>query len=191
MMKKETYTESVSVDKERMLKYKRFATAFSYPDEGFFAFFPELLPEKKRIVSEYDRLFRANEIWLYSTEYLAKNEFQKLNYLADIMGFYRAFGVEPDKDRPDSLSCVLEFMHYLVFKRLHALRGDDSRDAKEKFFICLDAEKKFFADYLYLPGLKIAEVMGAKTANNFYVKLANEMGQFLRSEKRFLGRIDK
>ena len=191
MTRKEMYTGPVSRDKKRTLSYERFAVSFSYPDDGFFAFFPGLLSEKEKMLSEYDRLFRANEIWLYSTEYLAKSTFQKTNYLADIMGFYRAFGMEPDKDRPDSLSCELEFMHYLIFKRLRALSGNAVRDGKEKALICLDAEKKFFTDHLYSAGLKITEMMGVKTANNFYVKLANEMREFLESEKEFLGRIDK
>jgi TorA maturation chaperone TorD len=191
MMKKEMYTESVSVDKERMLKYKRLAAAFSYPDEDFFAFFPELLPEKERMLSEYDRLFRADKIWLYTTEYLAKNEFQKSSYLADIMGFYRAFGVEPDKDRPDSLSCELEFMHYLIFKRLHALSSNDAKNGEEKALICLDAEKKFFTHHLYPAALKIARVTISKTKDNFYLKIANEILEFLESEKIFLGRVNR
>ncbi|MFQ6042717.1 MAG: molecular chaperone TorD family protein [Candidatus Poribacteria bacterium] len=203
MMSKEMYTESASVDKERMLKYKTFAAAFSYPDDSFFAFFPNLSSEKENLISEYDGLFRANEIWLYSTEYLAKNEFQRSNNLADIMGFYRAFGLEPNGDRPDSLSCEFEFMHFLIFKKVYALESEDDADAEEKAFICLDAQKKFFAEHLYPAAIKIAGAIIAKTKkewrenvppqtpnleeNNFYIKIAHEMLQFLESEKKLLG----
>ena len=207
-MNKEICTELVSVDEKRMLKYKTLAAAFSYPDDSFFAFFPNLSSEKENLISEYDRLFRANEVWLYSTEHLAKNEFQRSNNLADIMGFYRAFGLEPDGDRPDLLSCEFEFMHYLIFKKLHAshpLESEDSADAKEKSFICLDAQKKFFTEHLHPAAIKIAEAIITKTQkewresvppqtphleeNNFYIKIANEMLQFLESEKRFLEEV--
>ncbi len=186
-MNKDICPESISVDKERMLEYKTLAAAFSYPDDSFFTFFPELLHEKEKLIVEYDRLFRANEVWLYGTEHLAKNDFQRSNGLADIMGFYRAFALEPDNDRPDSLSCELEFMHYLIFKRLHALESEDSVDAKEKAFICLDAQKKFFTEHLYPAAVKIAEAIISKTPNNLYLKIANEMLEFLESEKEILG----
>ena len=54
MTKTSTYTGSALLNllNDRMLKYKALATAFSYP-------------EKKELFSEYDRLFRQNELWLY------------------------------------------------------------------------------------------------------------------------------
>lgn len=171
------------IDKERMLKYKTFAAAFSYPDEEFFGFFPALLSEKDKLISEYDRLFRAKEVWLYGTEHMAKNEFQRTNYMADIMGFYKAFGVEPDKDRPDSLSGELEFMHYLIFKELRALE----RKSEENAFVCLDAQKKFFAEHLYLPAKKLAEKIISLAENDFYTASSKELLQFLESEKNVFG----
>jgi len=175
----------MDADKARMAKYKTFAVAFSYPDENFFKFFPESLPRKKELVFLYDRLFRANEIWLYTTEYLAKNEFQRSHYLADIMGFYRAFKVEPEKDRPDSLTAEFEFMHYLIFKRIYAFENK-IKDATKKASICLDAEKKFFDEYLYPGAKEIAAKISSQTSDNFYEGIAKDMLDFLKSEKRYL-----
>ena len=186
MMKSAMCTESASRNKERMLEYKIFAAAFSYPDEKFFKFFPDLSAKKDSLISEYDRLFRAKEVWLYTVEYIAKNEFQRSNYLADIMGFYKAFGVEPDRDRPDSLSGELEFMHYLIFKNIHALEDKEGRDVKEKVAICLDAQKKFFAEHLYPAAKKIAEKIISMTENNFYTTIAKEFLEFLESENLYL-----
>lgn len=177
-------TDSVSHELERMAKYKAFAVAFSYPDENFFKFFPQALKEKEELASLYDRLFRTSEIWLYTAEHIAKNEFQRANYLADIMGFYRAFKVEPDKDRPDSLTAEFEFMHYLIFKRIHAIQGK-VKDAKGKAAICFDAEKKFFDEHLY-PGVKLIAAKISQTKNNFYGRTAKDMIDFLKSEKRYL-----
>lgn len=189
-MNKGMSTGSVSLDpdRERMLKYKRFAVALSYPDGDFMAFFPELSPWRDLLVAEYDRLFRLDEIWLYGTEHVAENEFQRASMLADIMGFYRAFGLEPSKDRPDSLACELEFMHYLVFKRLYALENNDIDDAAEKALVCLDAQKNFFTEHLYSAAKKVVGSIVSQTENTFYLEIAQEMLTFLESEARFLGR---
>lgn len=162
--------------KERMLKYKTFAVAFSYPDNGFLTFFPALLKEKDRLISEYDRLFRAGEVWLYAAEYIAENEFQRSQCLADIMGFYQAFGLEPDKERPDSLPSEFEFMHYLIFKEMNA-------PAKEKSLLCRDAQKKFFQEHLYPAAKRIARAIMQKTKINFYREVAKDLLEFLASEE--------
>jgi TorA maturation chaperone TorD len=169
-----------------MLKYKFFAVAFSYPDEEFFKLFPYLIQEKERLVSEYDRLFRAQEIWLYGTEYLARSEFQKSNYLADIMGFYKAFGVEPRSDRADSLSSELEFMHYLIFKMIHIRREARQSEACAKEWICRDAQKKFFREYLQPAAKNIAAAILDKTENGFYRWISEEMVDFIRKEENLL-----
>lgn len=186
MVDEDIYTELVSADKERMLEYKAFAMAFSYPDDGLIEVFPELSSKKEDMISEYDRLFRASEVWLYGTEYLSMNEVQRSRSLADIMGFYRAFGLEPDTDRPDSLSCELEFMHYLILKGIHAANSGDGADAKEKADICLDAQRKFFTEHLHPAAEKIAEAIMSKSSNDFYVNISKEMLEFLESEKKLL-----
>ena len=175
------------IELKRMAKYKTLAVAFSYPDENFFKFFPQSLPHKKDLIWLYDRLFRANEIWLYTTEYLAKNEFERSRYLADIMGFYRAFKVEPKNDRPDSLAAEFEFMHYLIFKRISAIQSK-VKEAEEKAFICFDAEKKFFNEHLYQGAKKIAAKISSQTKNNFYTDIVKDMIDFMKSEKRYLGK---
>lgn len=179
-------TESALPDKTRMLTYKAFSQAFAYPDEGFFAAYPDLADHKDMLHKEYDRLFRVCEIWLSGAEYMAKNEFQRVNLLSDIMGFYRAFGVEPKHDRPDSLTNELEFMHYLMFKEM---RARDVNQDQEKSLICLDAQKKFFSNHLYPAAKKIAESILAATDNSFYKEMSEEFLEFLEEEKAVLGGV--
>ncbi len=182
-MKKETCADSALPKlSARMLGYKKLSVAFSYPDEKFFIFFPELSKERESLTAEYDRLFRSEAIWLYVTEHLAGNEFEKANYLADIMGFYRAFGLQPDKDRADSLTCQLEFMHYLIFKAKRALEIKD----KEKADICISAQKKFFAEYLKPAITKITKKVIASSADSFYSHAAGECLEFIKSEEKFI-----
>lgn len=168
-----------------MLRYKAFAVAFSYPDDEFFKFFPLPPSEKAKLVGLYDHLFRLNEIWLYTAEYTAENEFERAKALADIMGFYRAFKVEPSKDRPDSLTTELEFMHYLIFKRIHAIEKS-IKGAKEKAAVSLDAEKSFFEEHLYPAAQRIAGKISSQTKDNFYAWAAKDLLNFLKSEKRYL-----
>ncbi len=172
MMKNRTSRGSASPDSRRMTKYKTLALAFSYPTD-------------KALKSEYDRLFRSSEIWLYGAEYAAENEFQRAQALADINGFYKAFGVKPDGDRPDSLSCELEFMHYLIFKQLHA--PDKARAA-----VCLDAGGKFFAEHLYPAGKRVAEkIISQGAQSGFYREAAEELLEFLESERHVIARRPK
>ncbi len=178
-------TGSVSLDKERLLKYKIYSLALAYPGEIFFHYFPGLKEEQGKVINEYDDLFRKNDIWLYTLEYTARGEFQKSNCLSDIMGFYKAFGLEPHEDRPDSLSTELEFMHYLIFKRIYALENQ-LRDFREKASMCVNAQSKFFNEYLY-PGAKaVAEKVIAVENEGIYFDVASQMLGFLADEKRLL-----
>jgi len=169
----------LELNKERLSKYKSLAVAFSYPEGSFFNFFPEASGEKGELIREYDRLFRAKDIWLYGTEYISEHEFQRSNYLADISGFYKAFGVEIKSDRPDSLEAILEFMHYLIYKEINA-------PSTEKAEICLDAQRKFFNEYVSVMAKAIAQKVIAQTQSSFYKTISLEMQEFLAEEEKIL-----
>src|SRR3989338_5904911 len=169
----------IELNKQRMFKYKSLSAAFSYPDSKLFDFFPELSGEREGLVREYDCLFRVKEIWLYGTEYISEHEFQRSNYLADISGFYKAFGVEVNSDRPDSLEAVLEFMHYLIYKEINA-------PSAEKAEICLDAQKKFLNEYVGPMARAIAQKVIDQTQSQFYKTISLEMEEFLAEEEKIL-----
>ena len=162
--------------KERMILYKKLAVAFSYPDGNFFIFFPEQKKAKAELPLEYDRLFRGFEVWLYGAEYMIENEFQRVQTLVDISGFYKAFGLEADLNRPDALSCELEFMHYLIFREINA-------PDKEKVRTCFSAEKNFFLQHLYPQAKKIVEKLRLRTRNKFYLEISEILSNFLESER--------
>src|SRR5262245_60503365 len=95
------------------------------------------------LCAEYDRVFSlvvAAECPPYETEYHASAEtFFRSQQLADVAGFYRAFGVDPAIDspeRPDYLPLELEFMSLLLLKkRLAADLGE-----LDSVQICAEAE---------------------------------------------------
>ncbi len=171
-------------DDRRMRQYKTLAMAFRYPDDAFFEVFPELLADKRDLLAEYDRLFRAGIVWLYGAEHLVENEFQRANLLSDVMGFYNAFGFEPALDRPDAISCEMEFMYALILKRNHASQLDVNDQSKEKIEVCLDAEKKFFVQHLTPEASSIAEKIIAQSENSFYVNIAKDLIEFLETESK-------
>ena len=168
---------------QRMRQYKTLAAAFSYPDDSFFANFPDLKDEQRNLMAEYDSLFRAGTVWLYGAEHLVKNEFQRANMLSDIMGFYTAFGFEPDKERPDSITCEMEFMYGLILKADRAGQLPDGEQAKEKMEVCLDSQKKFFIEHLEPATVLIAEKIISQSENSFYVNIAKDVLEFLASER--------
>ena len=155
----------------------------------FFAHFPELTDDKQSLMAEYDRIFRAGAVWLYGAEYLVKNEFQRANILSDIMGFYIAFGLEPDKERPDSITCEMEFMYGLILKRNRAHQLPAGEQATEKIDVCLDSEKKFFMQHLEPAAVLIAEKIISQSENCFYANIAKDMLEFLASERKHFSLI--
>ncbi len=203
MTKKEMSTESALADNsespnldintenddQRMRQYKTLAAEFGYPDDSFFAHFPDLLKDKQSLMSEYDRLFRAGKVWLYEAEHLVKSEFQRANLLSDIMGFYKAFGLEPDKERPDSITCEMEFMYSLILKRDRASQLPSDDQSREKIDVCFDAERKFFIQHLEPAGVLIAEKIISESENCFYVNIAKDVLEFLESEREHFGPI--
>jgi TorA maturation chaperone TorD len=67
--------------------------------------------------------------------------------MADVAGFYRAFGAEPAgpaAERPDHVGCELEFLSYLAARRLEA---EEARDA-DRAAVCREAEDAFLLDHL-------------------------------------------
>lgn len=185
MIPNEKCSDSRSPEIARGTRYKLFAVAFGYPNEQLFEWFPQYAELGDEMRHEYDRLFRAENLLLYSGEYTSKSDFQSTNALADIEGFYAAFGVECELERADALTNELEFMHLLIFKEEYALR-QELPEALEKARICRDAQRAFFFDHLYPAAQAIARQMALRSANEFYATTARELLKFLTSEKELL-----
>jgi len=179
------YTESALPDQERMAKYRILAAAYIYPGEEFKSVFSGSAPPVEEMQRAYDTLFREKELWLYGAEYTTNSGFQRSTALADIMGFYSAFGVQPDKDRPDALTMELEFMYYLIFKTQKALKEEDRAASAEHAAVCRDAQKKFFSEYLYPAATQIAQVIIDKAADTFYTEASQELLEFMEQERKY------
>lgn len=87
----------------------------------------------------------------YGAPYSAENLFQETSVLADIAGFYRAFGVQVAgsiRERPDHIAAELEFLALLAAKEAIATERSDSDSAE----LCRSAAARFLGEHVaWLP----------------------------------------
>jgi TorA maturation chaperone TorD len=89
----------------------------------------------------------------YETEYGGRHVFGQAQDLADIAGYYAAFGLgpAPQGERVDHLACELEFLAILAIKEAAAAAAQQA----DRVELCRAAEASFLRDHLgrWLPAL--------------------------------------
>jgi TorA maturation chaperone TorD len=137
--------------------------------------------------AEYTRLFGVGlAATPYETEYDPLATARKGHRLADLAGFYQAFGVRLADGRaefPDHIATLLEFMAILLLKVAHA-RAEAREEAQA---VSEDAARKFLADHLGWWTPAFADRVEAATEDGFYRFAARLLRGFLLAECRFLG----
>lgn len=139
---------------------------------------------REQLETEYNRLFAhlgSTKCPPYETEYGFDNIYQKTQALADISGFYTAFGLEispRNTDRADFFSTEMEFMSFLAVKEAHALEQHENEHEE----ICREAQRKFLTDHLGRWVGIFVQVLEKSTGHQFYLSLAKLAEQFLESE---------
>lgn len=128
-------------------------------DEEIFMPILESLAENLRdqtygsLYTQYEDLFEPQggiKASPYETEYTRETPQHALSQsheLADIAGFYKAFGLEVSEhypERVDHIATELEFMQVLTGKEAMALKSNE----KEHIYIVRDAQNKFIQDHL-------------------------------------------
>ena len=121
---------------------------------------------------------------LNETEYCASTDsFYRAQQLADIVGFYRAFGLKREaKERADHLSLELDFMARLIEKEISAAQSADPH-LRERANLCKDAQRKFFEAHLawWAPGF--AELLRRDSAGGLYAVLADALAALIPLER--------
>jgi TorA maturation chaperone TorD len=118
----------------------------------------------------------------YETAYTAKHLFQASEQMADVAGFYRAFGVEAHGERPDGLAMELEFAYLLALKEAYALE----HHGRAQVAICKKAERAFFRDHLGRWGCAIGDRMMAADPAGVVGAAGRLLNAFLVWERRHL-----
>jgi len=113
----------------------------------------------RRLAAQHVALFshgREGQALPYEADFTAVSVFQKSQEMADVAGFYRAFGLawESGQERPDHLSLECEFMYFLALKEAYALAQGRREDAA----LCRHAQRAFLRDHLghWLPAFRRA-----------------------------------
>ncbi len=165
---------------------------------GFFS------ANRGNLLEEHQQVFglvASKECPQYETEYCPQTfSIYRSHHLADIAGFYRAFGLEPSPkmpERPDHIALELEFMAWLITKEYHA-RNSNRPDAEERVQICRDTQKKFFEDHIawWVPafcyalrrkadGLENKRELNSKP-KSLYGALGYALAAFVPAERAFL-----
>lgn len=120
---------------------------------------------------------------LYETDFTAREVWRQSQELADLAGFYRAFGVEQRDERPDHAAVELEFLHVLTYKAAWA----DARGQAEHARICRAAHEAFLRDHVlrWIPGL--ARRIRARAGGSPYAAVAALAEAFLVAEASRFG----
>lgn len=121
----------------------------------------------------------------YETQYGKSEIFRQSQQLADLAGYYRAFGVDMAEGnrRPDSLAVELEFTALLCVKEARALACGEQDVA----VICRSARARFLREHLgrWIPGFYTA--VRLKAEGSYYASLTRTLVEFIALDARALG----
>ena len=136
--------------------------------------------------AEHRRAFGLTGSLCYETEVGLPHEFRQSQEMADISGFYRAFGFNIGgkvRERPDHISAELEFMHVLTLKEAYAFENG----VAEHVEICGDAQRKFLQEHLGKWIGLLAESLKRSASDGPYVALARFAAAFVLADAERLG----
>lgn len=132
----------------------------------------------------YDRIFghtlRGN-VCPYEIEYGRSQALQQAQELADLAGFYAAFGLQPAADRrerPDHVACELEFLEFLYRKEIWAIqrRDPEMRETTRR------AAQRFLRDHLARFGRAFGLELWREDPDGFFGRLGLLCEAFLAAE---------
>ncbi len=136
---------------------------------------------------EYSRIFSMGQICPHNeTEYNSSHVFMKGQDMADIAGFYNAFGFkmsQEEKALADFIGTELEFMHAITFKEHHALEKGE----EEHVEICREAQEKFLEGHLGTWVSAFSKVLSATTHLEYFRALGRLLEEFVAFDGKYLG----
>ncbi|MBI2820267.1 MAG: molecular chaperone TorD family protein [Acidobacteria bacterium] len=122
----------------------------------------------------------------YEAEYGQEGLFEQPRQLAKIMGFYAAFGLmtkETERERPDHISCELEFLEFLSCKEALALESEQEDMLRET----RKAIRLFLKEHVGRFGLAFARLLREQATEGFHGELGNFLLDFLKMECQRVG----
>lgn len=150
--------------------------------EDFDAFKASLKSLSQEIESEYTELFVTRMLCPpYETRYV-KAGFNKSEVLADIAGFYNAFGFSlAGTEMADHVAAETEFLSLLSLKEAVGIE----EGLEEMVEVCAHAKKRFLEEHSGRWIESFCRNLIGRTKSEFYKKLAMFTGRFIEAEKNF------
>ncbi len=150
-----------------------------------------LFPRERGAAEAYLRTFGhsiGKDCPAYELEYCPNRDITyRAHRLADLTGFYRAFGLDraaDSRDRMDHLGYQAEFMQIVLARRLYAQAKGLGEEPAER---CREAERVFFREHLgwWLAGFGTR--LEQRAASPFYRSLGRLLRAFSAAERAVLG----
>lgn len=183
--------------------YRFLADAFLYPHENWTEDAPllndilnDLNPEQTKLSIQptplpqlqdaHRHAFGLTGSLCYETEYGLPHEYRQSQELADLSGFYRAFGFTlggPIRERPDHLAVELEFMHVLALKEAYAA----NQGVAEQIEVCIEAQRKFLQEHLGRWIDLFTHSLALNAGQGVYSTLAQFAAGFIKADAAQLG----
>jgi TorA maturation chaperone TorD len=128
----------------------------------------------------------------YEVEYVpSKFTFQRSNIMADVAGFYRAFGLEISNshpDRPDHIAVECEFLPQLLELERQASQSIDE-EAESRVAICRNAQRRFLLEHVVWWFPAFARLLARQEPGGFYEAVAQFLAALVAAE-RALANLD-
>jgi TorA maturation chaperone TorD len=148
---------------------------------------------RNQLNEEYESTFGllvSNACPPYETEYIdSKYAFQRSNALADINGFYHAFGLTTSTERherPDHIVQMLEFMAVLIGLERHATAGNAEVN-RQRQELCRDAQSRFLREHLAWWAPAFARLLSHENPGGFYDAAGRFLSAIIPVERALLG----
>lgn len=154
----------------------------------------ELNESPERLLGDYERVFGLvvpRECPPYEVEYHPPAQtFLRSQEMADIAGFYRAFGLTTSSqhpERPDHIVLELEFMAVLLAKlRIAAEGADNHSEAAERVTACFEAQRSFFRDHMCWWAPAFAAGLRRKAGAGYLREVGRVLAATVPAERRRL-----
>lgn len=145
------------------------------------------VPEVEALAGDFIRLFGHTARGLVcgcEAEYGPDTGFHQPQQLADISGYYLAFGLRPADAadvRLDQIACECEFMDFLNRKQA-CLAAGSADNGDDTLLVTQEAERTFLREHLGRFGRAFAARVASEDAAGFYGVVAAVLRGFIESE---------